>query len=91
MRNSLSENVITVQGWEKETTVCNMQKVATKSDFGAPEGHCWWLRLQAKYLPLELISSQAEIESLLFIALVADQAWNILEFSKEQMCEWSPI
>jgi hypothetical protein len=45
------------------------------------------LRLQAKYLPLELISSQAEIESLLFIALVADQAWNILEFSKEQMCE----
>jgi hypothetical protein len=61
-----------------------MQKVATKSDFGAPEGHCWWLRLQAKYLPLELISSQAEIGSLLFIALVADQTWNILEFYKSK-------
>jgi hypothetical protein len=80
MRNSLSENVITVQGQEKETAVWNMQKVATKSDFGAPEGHCWWLRLQAEYLPLELISWQAEIGSLLFIALVADEAWNILEF-----------
>jgi hypothetical protein len=61
-----------------------MQKVATKSDFGAPEGHSWWLRQQAKYLPLELISSQAEIGSLLFIALVADQAWNILEFYKSK-------